>query len=135
VRALHANDDERFYPVDIVWGEIGTSIWLHETLEIGAGVGAIFFTSRDSLTEKRYTGVRPTISFPRVVFRPLLAFPTVNDSRWGFFQVYFKESIIVGTVDQSDFATKPGHTFSRESQRVTSMGFIIDVIALLGRTR
>jgi hypothetical protein len=134
LRVLHADDDLRFYPVDIVFGEIGTSIWIHNLVEIGAGAGAIWFTSRNPETDHRYTGIRPTVTFPRIAFKPLLALPKVDDSRWGFFQVYFKESIIVGTVDQDDFASKPGNIFSRNSQRVTSMGFIIDLPSLFGRT-
>jgi hypothetical protein len=44
----------------------------------------------------------------------------------GFIQMYVRESIIVGGLDQDDFATKPGHDFSRRHQRVLSMGFIVD---------
>jgi hypothetical protein len=133
VRLLHADDDSRFYPVDIVFAEVGTSIWIHNLVEIGAGAGALWFTSKDPVTERRFTSIRPTISFPRISFKPLLALPHVDDTRGGFLHVYFKESIIVGTLDQGDFASKPGNVFSRTSQRVESMGFIIDLVSLFGR--
>jgi len=134
-RALHAEENALFYPVTLTISEIGTSVWLHRTVELGAGVGAMTFTSRDGVTGETFTGARMTISFPRLVFRPLLAHPDAKSSRWGFLQIYFKESVIVGDLDQGDFASKPGNVFSRRHQRVESMGFIVDVIALVGRTR
>jgi hypothetical protein len=134
VRFLHADDDSRFYPVDIIFSEVGSSVWIHNLVEIGAGAGALWFTSRDPLSDRRFTGRRPTVTFPRISFKPLLALPNVDDSRWGFLHVYFKESIIIGTLDEGDFASKPGNVFKRTSQRVESMGFIIDIVSLLGRT-
>lgn len=135
-RALHAEEDSRFYPVDVTITEIGTSVWVHRALEIGAGAGAMTFRSHNPVTDTDFNGARMTITFPRLVFRPLLAAPWARfqDSRWGFLQIYFKESIVVGNLNDGDFASKPGTEFSRRHQRVESMGFIIDVIALLNRT-
>ena len=128
-RWLHAEADARFHPVDISITEFGTSTWVHRTAEIGAGVGVVRFSSTNPETGQEFKGARMTISFPRVVYRPLLAIPATrirNNPGWGFFQVYFKESIIVGDLDQGDFASKPGNVFSRRHQRAESMGFIID---------
>lgn len=132
-RWLHAEEDDRFYPVNISITEVGTSAWLHETTELGAAIGVMKFSSRNSLTDQEFSGARMTITFPRLVFRPLLAIPSdkFKKARWGFFQVFFKESIVVGDLDQDDFASKPGNVFSRRHQRVESMGFIIDVTSLL----
>jgi hypothetical protein len=137
-RALHADEDARFFPVNITITEVGTSVWLHRAVELGAGAGVITFTSRNPDTDTGYTGARMTISFPRAVFRPLLALPYARfqeNARWGFFQIFFKESIIVGGLDQGDFASKAGTEFSRRYQRVESMGFIVDVVSLFNRTR
>jgi hypothetical protein len=133
-RWLHAEEDERFYPVDVSVTEVGTSAWLHPAVEVGAGIGFLRFSSRDLVTDAEFGGTRMTISFPRLVFRPLLAIPLPrfqDDARWGFFQVYFKETIVVGDLDETDFASKRGTTFSRQHQRVESMGFIIDVTSLI----
>ena len=133
-RWLHADEDERFYPVNVSITEIGTSAWVHPVVEVGAGVGVMKFSSQNLVTDAKFSGTRMTISFPRLVFRPLLAIPTStfqNDARWGFFQLFFKETIVVGDLDQADFASKPGTFFNRSNQRVESMGFIIDVTSLL----
>lgn len=128
-RWLHAEDDRRFYPVNISITEAGTSAWLHPAVELGAGIGVLRFSSRNTDTDQEFSGTRLTISFPRVVFRPLLALPFERfrrDARWGFFQVYFKETIVVGELTQDDFASYPTTTFERRHQRVESMGFILD---------
>ena len=82
------------------------------------------------------TATRFTISFPRLVFMPLQAIPSPrfrNDSRWGFLKLYFRENIITGELDQSDFAPIPGAavSFHSKGERVKSMGFIIDLTAFL----
>ncbi len=137
-RWLHAEDDTRFHPVNISITEFGSSVWLHRTVELGAGVGVMKFSSRNPETNQKFSGARMTISFPRLVFRPLLAIPskrTRADADWGFLQIYFKESIVVGDLSDADFASKPGTEFSRRHQRVESMGFIVDVTALSGLLR
>lgn len=136
-RALHAEDDANFYPVTITITELGTSIWVHKALEIGGGAGVMTFSSQNPVTNTDFNGARLTITFPRLVFRPLLAAPWnawQNKKRLGFLQLYFKESIVVGNVNQGDFASKPGVEFGRRHQRVRSMGFIIDLVTLFGRT-
>ena len=134
-RWLLAEEDTRFHPVKVSITELGSSVWLHSTVELGAGVGVMRFSSRNPGTNQKFSGARMTISFPRLVFRPLLAIPNVENRKnanWGFLQIYFKESIIVGDLSDEDFASKPGTDFSRRHQRVESMGFIIDVTSLIG---
>ena len=136
-RDLHAAEDPRFYPVDVRITEVGTSAWVHSAVEIGAGVGWMHFSSRNPMTSEDFSGNRLTISFPRIVFRPFLAIPAAKfrDARWGFFQMYFKETIVVGNVNQGDFASKPGTIFDRSNQRVESVGFMIDLRALVETIR
>ncbi len=131
-RWLHAEDDTRFYPVNISLTEIGSSVWLHPAVELGAGVGFLRFNSENAASQK-FSGSRLTFSFPRLVFKPLLALErNRQNANWGFLQIFFKESIIVGDLSDEDFASKPGTDFSRRHQRVESMGFIIDVTSLIG---
>lgn len=137
-RWLHAEEDSRFHPVDISITEIGASVWMHRTAELGAGIGVMKFSSTNPLTKDEFEGARMTISFPRLAFKPLLAIPSAriqNNSNWGFLQLYFKETIVVGDLSNTDFASKPGTEFNRRHQRVESMGFIIDATALLGLIR
>ncbi len=135
-RWLHAEDDANFYPVDISITEFGPSVWLHPAVEIGAGVGFMRFSSQNTRTNEKFSGGNMTFSFPRFVFRPLLALANKKqreNANLGFLQIYFKESVIVGDLSAADFATKPGIAeFSRRHQRVESMGFIIDLTALSG---
>ena len=129
-RWFHAEEDDRFYPVDVMITEIGGSARLHRAVELGAGIGVIGFSSENPTTSRRFEGHRLTISFPRLVFKPLLALPIApfkNNVGWGFLQMYFRETLIVGELNQDDFASKPGHVFSRTHQRVRSMGFIMDI--------
>ena len=127
VRRFHAEEDERFHPVDITVSEFGSSIRLHRAIEIGAGIGWMSFSSNYPGNDDEIEGTRLTISFPRLVFKPLLAAKREGGNPdWGFIQLYARETIVVGDLDQGDFASKPGNVFSRRHQRVRSMGFIID---------
>ena len=129
-RWFHADEDSRFYPVNLVITEVGPSIRLHPGIELGAGIGLLRFNSEHGVTGQEFPGTRFTISFPRLIFKPFLAAPKPyfrSNPDWGFFQIYFRETIVVGELTEGDFASKPGTTFSRRHQRVKSMGFIIDV--------
>lgn len=129
-RRFRAEEDARFYRVDSSVTEFGTSVRLHAAVELGAGIGWMRFNSENPTTTTEFEGTRLTISFPRLVFKPLLAAPVArlqNDGDWGFFQMYFRETIVVGDLTQDDFASKPGTVFDRRHQRVRSMGFIIDL--------
>ena len=89
--------------------------------------------------------IRLTASFPRLVFNPLLAVPrwqTAQNADLGFFKIYYRDSIIftpaLNFSIKPDTGAKPGALFSARNERVQSMGFIIDGVALahlLGRIR
>jgi len=134
-RSFEAKEDDRFYPVNLDITEFGASARLHPTVELGGGIGWLSFNSRFPGASDDITGTRLTISFPRVTFKPLMAIPfkPFNNSRggWGFLQLYFRETIVVGNLTDEDFATKPGNDFSRDDQRISSMGFIIDATTVL----
>jgi hypothetical protein len=126
-RFFKSEADDRFDSVNVVVTEIGPSIRLHPAVEVGAGIGVINFTS-EGKSATRLTG-----SFPRLVFNPFLALPKLQTNKhadWGFFKIYFRESIIVGGLSEEDFSAKPGTRFSVRHERVRSMGFIIDVVPL-----
>jgi hypothetical protein len=127
-RFLNAEEDSRFFPVDVNITEFGVSVWVHPAFEIGAGVGKLFHSSRNSLTGEEFSGSRWTFSFPRVAFKPFLIIPHARfrDPRWGVVQFYFKESLVFGTLTNLDFASKSGTVFERRHQRVESMGLVID---------
>lgn len=124
--------DPRFNKVNVSITEIGPSIRLHPAFELSAGMGAIHFSGSGT------SETRLTISFPRLVFNPLLAVPkwqTNNNADLAFFKIYFRESIIVKGLHQSDFSPKPEQAksstpFATTNERVMSMGFIIDYVAL-----
>ena len=132
--SFHANEDVLFFPVDSRLWEFGVSTKLHPTVEIGAGLGRFSFSSRfpDSAGGEELRGGRLAVTFPRVVFKPLLAIPWVSekDAAWGFLQLYFKNTIIEGTLADEDFASKEGTEFFRNNQRVESVGFTIDLTAV-----
>lgn len=129
--SFHAEDDVRFYPVDSRLWEFGVSTKLHPTIEIGGGLGGFSFSSRlpDSSGGGELSGERFAVTFPRVVFKPLLALPlpTKKYRALGLLQLYFKHTIIVGTLADEDFASKEGTDFIRTNQRVESVGFTIDL--------
>jgi hypothetical protein len=137
-RSFKADEDERFFPVDIDVTEFGPSLRLHAAFEVGAGIGWLSFKSRFPGATSDLEGTKLTVSFPRLVFKPLMAIPFrpfKGNPGWGFFQMYFRETIVVGNVADEDFASKPGTEFSRDDQRVSSMGFIIDVTSVLRLAR
>jgi hypothetical protein len=130
-----AVDDSRFYPVESQLLEFGVSARVHATTEIGAAIGRFSFSSRntDIPGSPELSGSRVAVSFPRVVFKPLLAIPVdrfQGNAYWGFFQVYFKHTILEGDLNETHFASKPGTQFERTNQRVESVGFLIDGTAL-----
>ena len=138
-RFFRNDGDPRFARVDVSITEVGPSIRLHPAIEVGAGMGAIHFSGKGT------SETRLMVSFPRLVFNPLLAVPrwqTDKNADLGFFKIYFRESIIFKGLSQADFSVKPGAAFSTpfstKHERVNSMGFIIDAVALahwLGRIR
>jgi hypothetical protein len=138
-RPLHADQNDRFYPVSAMITEFGPSLRVHPSLEFGAGVGWIRFSSESPV--RSFVATQPTFS-SRVVFMPLLTIPALQQRKhaWaGIFKMYTRETIIFGTVNQNDVAmrsdsTRPNDaspTFSVKNDRVTSMGFLLDFTVLL----
>ena len=137
-RWFHADEDSRFYAVNITVTEFGPTVRIHPAVELGAGIGWLSYSSTHGVTNQEFDGTRLTISFPRVVLKPLAVVPyrdMMTNPDWGFLQMYFRESIVAGELTQNDFASKPGTTFSRKYQRVKSMGFIIEVPSLIRLVR
>jgi hypothetical protein len=129
-RRFGAPEDDRFYPVNFYIAEVGPSVRLHPAVELGAGFGWLRFNSRNPITNREFEGSRLTISFPRLVLKPLAVLPHArfqDNPGWGFLQMYYRATIISNELTHDDFASKPGTRFSRSHQRVQSMGFIIDV--------
>ena len=130
--SFHADADDRFHEVDSRLWEFGVTTRLHETVEIGGGLGRFSFSSRfpDSDGGEELSGGRFAVTFPRFVFKPLLAIPwgsPKKDPAWGFLQLYFKHTIIVGTLADEDFASLDGTDFIRTNQRVESVGVTFDL--------
>ena len=129
--SFHADADDRFHEVDSRLWELGVTTRLHETVEIGGGLGRFSFSSRfpDSDGGEELSGGRFAVTFPRFVFKPLLAIPwgSPKSPAWGFLQLYFKHTIIVGTLADEDFASLDGTDFIRTNQRVESVGVTFDL--------
>jgi hypothetical protein len=135
-RFLRTDADTRFGTVDATMIEIGPYVRLHRSFEVGAGVGFIHFSSTRA-DGTRLTPTQVTVSFPRLVFMPLAAIPFGDfqtNSHWGFFKMYYKETIIGRELNETNFALAAGSTATFKSRygRVRSTGFIIDG-AELGR--
>src|SRR6266850_5149319 len=111
-----APDDDKFFRVRATLTEVGPTYRLAPSVEVGLGVGFIHFNSSGR------TADRFTVSFPRVVFKPLLLSSTLQEKRkgnWGFFQVYFRETHIVGELNSNDdFRPRAGHTFKTNDDLV-----------------
>ncbi|HYR85762.1 MAG TPA: hypothetical protein VE422_16850 [Terriglobia bacterium] len=125
---FEAPDDDKFFRVRTTLTEVGPTYRLAPPIEVGVGLGVIHFNSSGR------TADRLTISFPRVVFKPLLLVPSLQEKRkgnWGFFQIYFRATHIIGELNsRDDFRPKPGHTFQTRDDLVPSTGFLIDVVGL-----
>jgi hypothetical protein len=125
-RVFRSEADDRFGPVTASISEVGSSYQLVGSLEVGAGAGLARFSSEGA------SATRLTLTFPRLVFKPLRLIPQLDERRWpSFFQVYYRETLIVGPLRHDDFDFEEGVTFSVDHDRVKSMGFIIDVTAFL----
>jgi hypothetical protein len=124
VRRFKADDNDRFFPTRMEVYEAGPMYRLGPPFELGFSMGVIHFDSSGVKTN------RLTLSFPRLAFKPLLL-TKWTDPNWGFIQLYFRETRIVGELTQDDFRPKPGVTFRAVHDFVPSTGFIIDAPAFL----
>ena len=128
VRLFEAPDDDKFFRVRMTVTEVGPTYRLAPPIEVGVGIGVIHFNSNGR------TADRLTVSLPRLIFKPFLLSSSLQEKRkgnWGFFQMYFRETHIVGELNSNDdFRPKAGHTFKTNDDLVPSTGFLIDVVGL-----
>jgi len=128
VRRFKSEEDARFFPARIEMYEAGPTFTLSQNvpIEIGIGAGLMHIDSSGIKAD------RMTISFPRIVFKPLLLLHSLkespNSADYGFFQLYFRETRVFGEFTASDFNTKPGYTFQSRvnGDLPRSFGFIVD---------
>ena len=128
IRRFKNKEDDRFFPARFEVYESGPTYLLAPPFEIGFGIGLIHFDSSGVKTNHL------TLSFPRLIFKPLMFF-NENDSSLGFFQYYFRETRIIGDLTQDDFRPKPGVKFNAQHDLVPSTGFIIDAVAFVDFVR
>lgn len=126
-RRFEVPETTRFFATNVTIWEAGTSYRIAGPIDVGWGIGH-FHISGGGLS-----GDKLTLTFPRLVFMPALMFDRARDSGWAtLFQVYFRETRLLGTLDQKNIAVKPGQeAFSIENDGVASLGFIIDVTPIV----
>jgi hypothetical protein len=121
-------DDPRYFPTRLEIYESGPTYRLWTPLEIGVGAGVIRFHSGAVQTS------RLIVDVPRVALKPLLVIPALQNKRnggFGFFQVYYRASVIQGELTQDNFRPKPGTVFKTNNDFVPSAGFMFDPVALI----
>jgi len=125
IRRFTSREDDKFFRVNVTIAEVGPSYRIAPPFEIGFGAGIFHIASRGE------SGNQFTLSFPRLVFMPLfLKESWQKHSDLSFFQAYFRQTRIIGELNEEDFRLKPGQTFSVRHDGVASAGFIIDFVAL-----
>lgn len=129
--------DQAFYDADVdtkkgfpalkvnFW-DIGPSVRLFDWLDIGAGVGRISFTPKDTSDTHARFGFTPV----RVVVRPLLLLPLERKQWMGILSVYVKETFFNGPFVGSDFGA-PANPFSSAGELKTSAGITFDFSSLV----
>ena len=127
-------DAQRGFPkVGVTVTDIGPIVRLNDGLDIGGGFGWANFNSRpeggDTVKKTRFA-----LTPIRVVLRPvLLAMPEHWRKRhaWlGVFTVYWKETLVYGTLTGADFGN-PENPFATRDELIRSFGFNFDVGSLL----
>jgi hypothetical protein len=133
-RGFEAPEDFKFRRVSATVTEIGPTYRLAPPIEIGFGVGVMHFNSRFDTTGETRTADRMTVSFPRLVLKPLLLVPGLQQKargNFGFLQVYFRETAIVGELNKKDdFLPLSSEPFQVRNDLVASTGVLIDVVGL-----
>lgn len=127
---LEAAGTARFkYPVQATYLETGLNYRVLHSLEVGAGLGLLTFRTETDSTE--IVVRRAALTPVRLTIIPLHALPALRKRSWpGAFQVYFRESFIVGALDGRDFGVA-AEQFREESEFVRSFGFRVDVTKLI----
>jgi len=128
-RGYKNKNDRKFFDSRMEVYEGGVMLRLFPQFDIGMGAGVMHIDSSGG------TGRiinKATITIPREVVKPLLFVPKwKNRPDLGFFQIYFREDLVLGTLTASDFNPKPGTTFESHSEFVSSAGGIIDISLLV----
>jgi hypothetical protein len=130
LRTLDADPDQRFFKVDLKAYEFGVTFPIVRPVEVGAGFGWFHFKS-NGISKNHFAGT-PL----RVVFKPLLFCPCqrgMTDKKWlGFLKYYVKLTVIKGMAGE-DFGVS-NLVFDERNQHnfLTSGGFLIDVLELVG---
>lgn len=117
------------FPVQATFLETGLNYRLLHSLEVGAGLGLLTFRTQTTATD--IVVHRAALTPVRLTLMPLHALPALRKRSWpGAFQVYFRQSFIVGALDGEDFGIAADQ-FREESEFVRSFGFRVDVTKLL----
>lgn len=127
LRRFHADADEFFNAVNAEAYDFGATFQVRRPIELGFGMGFIRFSSNGVNTTK------VTTTPLRVVVKPLLFVPKLQDKKWaGFLKYYVRESVIWGRLTQDDFGISAArHVFNEKNDVVTSAGFLIDLGELI----
>lgn len=125
-------DDIRGFPeIHATLNDIGGSVRLVDGLDIGAGLGWITFSNK----ETQNTPSKFTITPLRIVTRPLLlafppGYPSTRRHFLGALSIYWKETFVEGHLTGEDFGAERSR-FDGNGELVRSYGFVLDVTALL----
>ena len=110
--------------------DFGVTFEVRRQIEVGAGAGWIDFSTPQKSTAKF------TVTIARVAVQPLQFIKGLsgNDFRSrvaGVLKIYARETLIPGELTAADFGVSS--TFRAEDDKITSMGFVLDLGELLPR--
>ena len=121
------------YPqIDARVYEIGASLRLHRSIDVGMGAGWISFTADpdglDITTNKfLFTPLR-------VVLKPAMLFSDYDSNRQravaSIVKVFFKESYVAGLLTGADFGA-PANPFQVDGEFIANAGVMVDVFEVL----
>jgi hypothetical protein len=129
-RRLVTSDDDNF-PVKVktYFVDVGPSVRLRRSVEVGVGAGLMWATGNK-------TAYRLTFVTPRIVIKPALfvagLFSSEADrSRWlHVVKFYIRGNFIGGRLTGDDLGVS-GTSYDRTFEYVVSRGFLVDLIELL----
>jgi len=136
LRNLETNPNDRYQPVKLKALEFGGVYKVDSYLDIGLSAGFIHFSSENETTGATKGITRGTVTFPRVVFKPLefgrkVVAPNSSAREGGFtfLQFYYKQTMILGELSRDDFFPKTPEPFRVPDDLVPNAGLNIDVAA------
>ena len=130
-RTLDADPDPArgFSKVDLKAYEFGVTFPVRPQIELGAGIGWFHFNSH-GVSKNQFAGT-PL----RVVFKPLLFIPNQSDTqkrRLAFLKYYVKMTVIKGMAGENFGVSNLVFDERNQHNFLTSGGFLIDVLELVG---